>query len=148
MLYVALALQVLMMIVVVVILIKLEESKKKTLTIVYDTVRILSLYALLLITIAPLPLSQIFLESVICQEGDALRMGEECYTGVHMANMIAGVAGMTITLFLSFIAQILYIDFNPSSTLPFANSQSRVGIIKLIFKICLPVYVILDYEVK
>jgi len=146
-LYIVVSIQILALIGVIIILVKLEESKKKSLTVVYYTVRLLSFYALLLITIGPLPMSHIFLRSIICQDDDPFGEGVSCYTGVRLANTIAGAVGMFFVLFFSIIVQSLYIDFNPSSNIPFAKSQPRLGLIKLVFKLCLPVYIIMDEEV-
>lgn len=147
-LYFSVAVQIFVLIGLLLILAKLEEIKKKTLTVVYYTVRVLSFYALLLLTVAPLPFSQVFVQSIICQEEDPLRGNDDCYTGVHLSNMIAGVIGMVFLVLFSFLTQLLFIDSNPSTNIPFGCSQSKIGLFKLVLKLCMPIYVVLDYDVR
>ena len=44
-------------------------------------------------------------------------------------------------------ATSFYIDLNPWSNVPFAAPQSRINLIKVLMKIGLCLYIILDYKV-
>lgn len=143
-LYICFALQLFMLICVVLVLFLLEGAKKKSNSIVFYTLRLLSFYAQLLNTIGPIPLADIFLTAVICKDGEAIRGNTMCYTGVHLLNMSVGVFGLITLVVFSFLSQLLFIDMNPSSNIPFACPQSNLAMFKLFVKLALPVYIVLD----
>ncbi len=133
---------------IVIVLIKFHSSSKKTSTIVYYVLRLLSLCTVLLITIGPIPLFQTFLEALVCEADDPLVTESECYKGIHLANTICGALALFFTLGLTIISQMLFIDFNPASKIPFAGPQSIIGFFKLALKFGITLYYTLDHDVK
>jgi len=146
-LYAAFSLQVVALIGILIVIAKLEESKRKSSTIVYYILQLLSLYAFLLTNVGPIPLFHIFFQAIICRDGDMLRESDECYTGIHLVNMIFGVFGLLLLSFYTILVQIFYVDFNPSSEIPFAAPQSRISLYKLALKIGFPLYITIDQDV-
>ncbi len=130
------------------ILFKYNSPNRKNSTVLYYLVRLLSLCALLLITVGPLPIFHTFLEAITCEPDDTLKNDIECYAGIHMANTIFGVLGLIFAIAFSFISQLLLIDFNPASDIPFAGSQSTIGFFKLLMKFGIPLYYTLDHDVN
>jgi len=147
-LYGALVLQVVALIAVIIVLAKLEQSKRKSSTIVYYLLRLLSLYAFLLTNIAPIPLFHLFFQAIICQDGDMLRGNDQCYTGVHLVNMVVGVFGLILLSIYTILVQLFYVDFNPSSEIPFAAPQSKISLFKLALKLGFPLYITIDKDVR
>lgn len=128
-------------------LFKFNSPNKKNSTVLYYLLRLLSLCALLLITIGPLPVFHTFLEAITCEPDDPLKNDLQCYEGIHLANTIFGVLGLVFAIIVSFISQLLLIDFNPASDIPFAGPQSTIGFFKLAMKFGLPLYYTLDHDV-
>jgi len=143
-LYTAFGLQILVLIFIIIILLRLERSKKRGSTLVFYLVRFVGLYAILLKTIGPIPLFQIFFSAVICRENDVFTNTSNCYQGISFVNAIVGVLGLIILFFFSFFTHLLFIDLNPSSNIPFAAPLSNIDIYKLALKIILPLYYVLD----
>jgi len=133
---------------IIFILIKFNASTKKNSTIVYYLLRLLSLCTVLLITIGPIPLFQTFLEALTCESDDPLLSESECYKGIHLANTVCGALALFFTVGLTIISQLLFIDFNPASKIPFAGPQSIIGFFKLALKFGITLYYTLDHDVE
>jgi len=146
-LYTAFGLQILVLIFIIIILLRLERSKKRGSTLVFYLVRFVGLYAILLKTVGPIPLFQIFFSAVICHENDIFTNTSNCYQGISFINAIVGVLGLIILFFFSFFTHLLFIDPNPSSNIPFAAPLSNIDIYKLALKIILPLYFVIDQSV-
>ena len=146
-LYLSCVVQLVALLCLVVILWKFEESKRKSSTVVYYTLRLVSYYTLLLITIAPIPIFNTFLEALICTTDDSLKSDSNCYEGYNLVNTIFAAMALAVFVPLCLIAQFLHIDENPASDIPFAGPQSNLGMFKLAIKIALAIYTTLDGDV-
>ena len=62
--------------------------------------------------------------------------------------MAAAIIATIIFLFFSLLFNLLYVDLNPNSTIPFASPQSKINLFKLGLKGLLPFYIAFDYSVK
>ena len=140
-------LQLFVFVCVVFVVVKLERIKKRRSGLLFYVLKLLDLYSLLLTTIAPIPLFQIFFVAIICRDNDPFHGSATCYQGVQLGNMVVGVVGVFCLTIFSFVTQLLYVELNPSSTIPLAASQSKIGLFKLAMKIALPLYVTIDYNV-
>jgi len=130
------------------IVVKFDVVMKKSSTVIYYLLRLLSLCALLLITIGPIPVFHTFFEAITCDKDDNLDNDSKCYTGIHLVNTIIGSFGLTLATIFTFTSQLLFIDFNPASNIPFAGPQSIIGFYKLAMKIGLPLYITLDSDLS
>ena len=139
--------QLVVLISIIIILIKFEENKRRNSTIVYYVLRLLSYYSLIIITIAPLPLFNTLFEAIICKSDDPLNNAIECYEGYNLANVIIAALALAVSVPFCFIAQLLHIDYNPASSIPFAGPQSNLGMFKLGIKVGLALYTTLDGDV-
>lgn len=137
-----------MLLCLIVILALFEKAKKKSSAVLFYALRLFSFYSQLLITIAPLPLSQVFIKAIICRDDDPLKGDVACYTGVQLANMVVGIIGLITLVVFAFLSQLFIIDMNPSSIVPFSCPQSNVAMLKLLAKLVLPIYVTIDYDVS
>ena len=69
-----------------------------------------------------------------------------CYSGIYFVYLAISFFGLIILVISCLTFTMLYIDMNPASTIPFAQPQSRINLIKLIIKFFLPLYITLDYK--
>jgi len=143
-LYVVCVAQAIVLISIFIILVKYEENKRRSSTLVYYTLRLLSYYTLLIITIGPLPLFNTLFKMFNCTDDDPLNNGIECYKGYNLANSIMAYLALAVSVPSCFIAQLLHIDYNPASSIPFAGPQSNLGMFKLLMKVGLALYTSLD----
>jgi PAS domain S-box-containing protein len=123
-----------------------SSLSKSNSTLVNYSGKILSIYFLLLTTVIPLPAYQGFITAFICFDDDTRHGSLECYTGTYWIYPIISCFGIIILTLTSFFASLLYIDFNPWSPAPFAAPQNRLNLIKLAFKILIPLFATLDYR--
>ena len=123
-------------------------NKKKTSTFVTYSVKFLSLYAVLLQTILTIPFAEVFFAAFYCQNDDNIHGGTTCYSGIYFLYLAIGIIGFILFIGLQILYSLLYADINPASPIPFASPQSRVGLLKLLLKLALPLYFILDYQVQ
>jgi len=109
-----------MVILVLITTSKNERKKKKISTLHTYSVRILSLYGLLLTTVAAIPSYNIFIAIIYCNQDSTISAEFECYEGFYLIHIIAACLGMFILVVFSIIFILIYIDLNPCSLIPFA----------------------------
>ena len=126
----------------------LTKPYKKRSQVLSYLLRLISLYFLLLKTIAALPLFQIFIYSLICNNDQPYRSDTHCYAGTQFIYFFLGLFGTISLIICSGLAQIFYIDFNPSSTSAFAASRVAIDVIKFLLKIALAIYTAVDPQVS
>lgn len=126
---------------------RIQKSRKKTSTILTYFIKIFSIYALLLNKILAIPFFNILLGTLICFEDDKLHGNLSCYSGIYFLHFVIALLGLIIQLFFSIFFHLLFIDLNPCSNLQFAAPQSRLNLIRLMIKLALPLYIIIDYKV-
>jgi len=127
---------------------KINRSRKKTSTILTYSIKIFSFFALLMNTILTIPFFSIFLSALICFDDDKIHGNTSCYSGIYFLHFVFGLVGLLIQIFFALLFNLLFIDLNPYSNIPFSGPQSRLGLIKLLIKFALPLYITLDYKVK
>jgi len=88
------------------------------------------------------------MSTFICRSDDPIHDGLDCYKGTYFIHFIAALIGTIILLFMSFLSTILCIDLNPWSLAPFAAPRSRLNVLKLLAKIAVPIFFIVDYQVR
>ena len=147
--YTVFALQIIVLLIIIAnfIFIRKTSLHKSNSTLVNQSGKILSIYSIFLTTILPLPLYSTFITAFICFPEDSRHGDLECYTGTYWVYIILSCIGVIILTITSFIANLLFIDLNPWSDVPFAAPQSRLNLIKLAFKILIPLFSSLDYKV-
>jgi len=146
--YVIFGLQIVVLLLIIAIFCFLKKSSlaKSNSTLVNYSGKILSIYFLLLTTILPLPCYQGFITAFICFDDDTRHGNLDCYKGTYWIYPIISCFGIIILTLTSFFATLLYINFNPWSQAPYAAPQNRLNLIKLAFKILIPLFATLDYE--
>ena len=137
-----------MLIILIFISWKVTQKKKNASTFLTYSLKIFSLYELLLNTIATIPLFNVFFATFECNSSDPIHDGTSCYQGIYFMHLTAGIIGLILILFFIFMSTLLYVEINPNPAIPFAAPQSRLGLIKLMLKIALPLYILMDYNVK
>lgn len=127
-----------------------KESKKKNnnSTVHTYSVRILSVYGLLLTTVAALPSYNIFIAILYCNKKSPISKNFECYEGLYLLHFAVALLGCFVLLVFSAIFTLTYIELNPFSTIPFASPQSKLNLFKLLIKISLPIYTTLFFDSK
>ncbi len=125
----------------------LTKPDKKRSQILYYLLRLISLYFLLLKTIATLPLFQIFTYSLICNNDQPYRSATNCYAGTQFIYFFLGLFGIISLVACSILTQIFYIDFNPYSTCAFAASRVGIDVLKFLLKIAIAIYTAVDPQV-
>eukprot|EP01016_Furgasonia_blochmanni_P007672 TRINITY_DN13074_c0_g1_i1.p1 TRINITY_DN13074_c0_g1~~TRINITY_DN13074_c0_g1_i1.p1 ORF type:complete len:387 (-),score=108.36 TRINITY_DN13074_c0_g1_i1:34-1131(-) len=123
----------------------INKSKKKSSTVLTYSIKLLSLYTLLICTVATIPLFDIFLTTIYCKTNFVVDVSQ-CYSGIYYLHFIIAIFGLLILLIFSITFTLLYVDLNPNSTIPFAAPQSKINLFRLLMKIALPLYFVLDYQ--
>ena len=124
------------------------NSKRKSSTFLTYSLKIFSLYALLLNTIITIPFFNIFLATLYCQKDSPVHPNTSCYSGLYFLHIASAIIGMILMLIFCFMFTLLYIDLNPNSSIPFASPQSKINLFRLAIKFILPLYFTLDYSVN
>ena len=137
-----------MILIVILALVKLDKARKKTSNIVFYVIRLLGLYALVLKTIAPIPLFNIFLAAIFCNSYNTLVEHQTCFQDFNLFCFIIGIIGLVTTILFSLAAELFCIDLNPNSTAPFAAPLSNINLAKLLLKFVLPFYLVIDVNVS
>jgi branched-subunit amino acid permease len=83
-------------------------------------IKILSTFGLLLNTAISLPFFNILIVAIYCNEKSPISENLTCYSGIYFVYLVLGVLGALFMALFSVIFTVLYIDLNPSSTIPFA----------------------------
>lgn len=99
-------------------------------------------------TVLTIPFANAFFAAFYCNSEDEIHGGLECYAGIYWLHLILAVLGFMLYLLLCTLYSLLYADINPNSTIPFASPQTRIGLLKFILKLALPLYTVLDYKVR
>lgn len=146
--YFVFAIQIIMAILVVAITYKILKSKRKSSTFLTYSLKIFSLYALFTNTIITIPFFNVLINAVYCNSSDKVHANIQCYTGLYFLHMACAIIAFIIMLFFSLLFNLLYIDLNPNSTIPFASPQSKINLFKLGLKALLPFYIAFDYSVN
>jgi len=127
---------------------RLTNTHKKTSTILAYSLKILSIYGLLLNTVFVLPFFNIFIAALFCKSDDRIHGDLTCYQGVYFAHLVVAIIGLIILFFTAVLFNMLYIDLNPCSVIPFAAPQSRLNLLRLALKIALAIYATVDVNVR
>ena len=147
-LYFVFAIQIIMVILVCAITYKILKSKRKSSTFLTYSLKIFSLYALFTNTIITIPFFNVLINAVYCNSSDPVHINFQCYSGLYLMHMAAAIIAFIIMLFFSMLFNLLYVDLNPNSTIPFASPQSKINLFKMGLKALLPFYVAFDYSVN
>lgn len=126
---------------------RLVRSNKKTSTVLAYSLKFLSIYGILLNTILAFPFYNIFIGALYCNSSDKIHGTLTCYSGQYWGHFAVGLIGIFVLLFTSFLFNILYIDLNPRSNIPFAAPQSRLNLLRMVLKIAVIIYTVIDQSV-
>jgi hypothetical protein len=105
------------------------------------SIKILSGFAILVSTILPLPFFNVFLDVIYCQPHHPA-----CYAGASLAHLVMAVIGLFTLLVYCLLFCFLFADLNPDSKLPLAAPQSKASLFKLLLKVIIAIYTVLDYS--
>lgn len=144
--YVFFAMQLIMLLLAVVTAIYLAKSKRKTSTVLTYSLKVLSVYGLLINHVLALPAFQLFINAMICNDDDNLHGGIQCYQGIYFFHLVMGIIGFITFFSVSILFCLLYNELNPYSKIPFASPQSKLNLGKILLKIVIPLYFTLDYK--
>jgi len=139
--------QLIMLLLAVVTAIYLAKSKRKTSTVLTYSLKVLSVYGLLINHVLALPAFQLFINAMICNDDDNLHGGIQCYQGIYFFHLVMGIIGFITFFSVSILFCLLYNELNPYSKIPFASPQSKLNLGKILLKIVIPLYFTLDYKV-
>ena len=110
--------------------------------------KLLSFYTLLMINVLALPFFNVFMFTFICKSTIPAFYDLTCYSGLHMLHMVFSGINIVIWLFFTILFIMFFAEYNPLSDIPFAGPFSKIGLYKLLVKMLLVIYFILDTEVK
>lgn len=125
---------------------RISSTQRNKSTFLTYGIKILSGYGLLLNTIIAIPFYNIYIAVLYCKEDSSISQNFTCNQGIYILHIVISVFGLIFLVMLSMLFTNLYIDLNPNSTIPFAQPQSSTNFFKLILKIFLPFYMIIDYN--
>lgn len=146
-LYFVFAIQLIMVILLCAITYKILKSKRKSSTFLTYSLKIFSLYALVVNTIVTIPFFNVLINAVYCSSEDPVHKNIQCYSGLYFLHMSCAIIALIIMIFFSLLFNLLYVDLNPNSTIPFAAPQSKINLFKLGLKALLPFYIAFDFSV-
>ncbi|KAL4478284.1 hypothetical protein ABPG72_016596 [Tetrahymena utriculariae] len=147
-LYICFSINFIVIILMVIATNKIVTNQKKNSTFLSYGVKFLATYGLLVTTIIPLPFFNSYLATLICSVDSPYTQNQSCYSGLYFFHLTIAVLGMIIFIFLCLVFTFMFIDMNPSSSIPFASPQTLMPLIKLAMKFLLPFYVTIDYGGK
>ena len=147
-LYFVFAIQIIMAILLCAITYKILKSKRKSSTFLTYSLKIFSLYALFTNTIITIPFFNVLINAVYCNNEDPVHENIQCYSGLYFLHMSCAIIALIIMIFFSLLFNLLYVDLNPNSTIPFAAPQSKINLFKLGLKGLLPFYIAFDFSVN
>ena len=124
-----------------------KRNKKKQSAIISYFIKISSIYALLLVTIATIPFYEIFFVTLCCRDGDHVHGSIVCYSGIYWVHLAIGILGLIILIIMTILLVLLFVDANPNSPVAFAAPHSKISLLRFILKVALPLYFTLDYKV-
>jgi hypothetical protein len=110
--------------------------------------QIMNMYAIMSITILPIPLYNIFMAIVFCDPNSPITRNFQCYEGIYYLHFGAAILGLVLLSILSILNCIVYIEINHSSQKPFASPSSRLNIMKLFMKILIVEYFTIFFQSK
>ena len=145
-LYLVFSIQILSVLIAIGTAYLLSKSKKKSSTMVTYSLKILSSYMLLMSTVFALPVFNIYLSSLICFDEDFIHGDVKCYEGIYFLHLVIAIIGFIIHFVTMILATSFYIDLNPWSTVPFAAPQSKINLLKVLTKIAIVLYIVIDYK--
>jgi len=146
--YLVFAIEIIMVILGCAITYKILKSKRKSSTFLTYSLKIFSLYALFTNTIITIPFFNVLINALYCNSSDPVHANMQCYNGFYFLHLACSIISFFIMLFFSLLFNLLYIDLNPNSTIPFAAPQSKINLFKLGLKALLPFYFAFDFNVK
>lgn len=147
-LYAAFGLQVFVVLLFLGLLLsRATKLKKKGSTFLTYTLKVLGLYMVVNNTILGIPFLNVFYSALYCQDDDKIHDSITCYSGIYWLHLAIGVIGLVLFLGVTLLVQTLFIERNPFSSIPFSSPLTRIDLLKLVFKIALPLYIVLDYQV-
>jgi len=144
--YIFFAMQLIMLLLAIVTAIYLAKSKRKTSTVLTYSLKVLSVYGLLINHVLALPAFQLFINAMICNDEDSMHGGLKCYEGIYFFHLVMGIIGFITFFSTSILFCLLYNELNPYSKIPFASPQSKINLGKVLLKIVIPLYFTLDYK--
>jgi hypothetical protein len=147
-LYVVFGIQIIILFMGLFTTMRLVRNHKKTSTILAYSLKILSVYGLLLNTVFALPFYNIFIATLFCSTDDNIHGSLVCFEGAYFAHLVVAIVGLIILLFTSVLFNMLYIDLNPCSVIPFASPQSRLNLLRLALKVALAIFITVDINVR
>jgi len=125
----------------------LARSKRKTSTVLTYSLKVLSVYGLLINHVLALPAFQLFITAIICNQEDNLHGDLECYQGIYFLHLTLGIIGFLTFFSVSILFSMLLVELNPYSSISFASPLSKLNLGKLLLKVIIPLYFTLDYKV-
>ncbi|EAR83935.1 PAS domain S-box protein (macronuclear) [Tetrahymena thermophila SB210] len=143
-LYIVFIIQVIGIVLFIYQLLRASQKNKKSSTFSSYVTKLLSIYGILINTIAFIPFFNIFIQTLYCSTSIQTGQNLNCYNGIYFVHFSLAVLGMILLLLFTVLFLRLYIDLNPCSTLPFAQPQSQTSLVRTVLKILLPMYTTFD----
>ena len=145
-LYVTFGIMILVLLLMIGVMFMISREKKSTSTLLTYAIKILSLFAIILTTIGTVPFLNAFVAILYCVSSASASVNFQCYQGIYFLHVALSVIGLILLIIYSIVFNMLYIDLNPSSTIPFAAPQSRIGLYRLLLKTIIIIYIVTDYS--
>ena len=134
-----------MLILMIISTYKIVRNQRKSSTFLTYSIKLFSTFGLLLNTIIIIPFFNIIIATLYCKSDSQITINLDCYSGIYFVHLVIGIFTAIFLIFFFLLFTLLYIDLNPSSTIPFAAPQSKTNIIRLVLKFFLPLYTTVDY---
>ena len=147
-LYLSMSIQILILIMVGIILFLFILHKKKSAGIVLILFKIIGLYCLLMTTVLNLPFFNIFIVAFKCDQKLSIFEDISCYQGFHYLHLVVSGFGLFFWGLISMMLLMFFHETNPMSKLPFSSPPSQIFYLKLIIKMVLPLYYLIDLNVR
>lgn len=123
-----------------------DNPNKRNSTLLTYSVKIVSLFGMLITTVFVIPFFNIFVATFYCNDDDNVHGEMECYSGIYIVHFAMAVIGTMMFVAYLVIFTPFFTDLNPWSPLPTAAPMSLVPFVKLLMKLFGPAYFVIDFK--
>ena len=120
--YIVFGVQVITLLAMLYCLVVVNKKGRKSSSLFGYAIRYLAFYGLFLTTIGLMPMYNSFMATAYCNTDTELGAKLSCYEGIYFLHLAVSIIGLIFLSTFLFIFGKLYIDLNPCSTAPFAQT--------------------------
>jgi len=128
--YIVFGIQIITLLAMIYCLVVVSKKGRKSSSLFGYSIRYLAFYGLFLTTIGLIPMYNSFMATAYCSTGTTIGAKLSCYEGIYFLHLAVSIIGLIFLSMFLFIFGKLYIDLNPCSTAPFAQTQTTNNLVK------------------